>query len=145
MPDSSRVTEVLKITVAWATLITTTAFLLSELVPELLIRIFTTDEELIRISVKALRIVVMVFPFVGFQMVTTNFFQSIGMASKAIFLSLTRQLLFLLPCILILPEIFGENGVWYSMPISDLISTIVAAVMLWMQFRKFKNHVEIEA
>ena len=141
----SRVTEVLKITVAWATLITTTAFLLSELVPELLIRIFTTDEELIRISVKALRIVVMVFPFVGFQMVTTNFFQSIGMASKAIFLSLTRQLLFLLPCILILPEIFGENGVWYSMPISDLISTIVAAVMLWMQFRKFKNHIEVEA
>ena len=135
----NRVTEVLKLTVGWATLITTTAFLLSELMPELLIRIFTSDEELIRISVKALRIVVMIFPVVGFQMVTTNFFQSIGMASKAIFLSLTRQLLFLLPCILILPVIFGENGVWYSMPISDLISTIVAAVMLWMLFRKFKK------
>ena len=134
-----RVTEVLKITVGWATLITTTAFLLGELVPELMIRIFTTDDELIRISVKALRLVVMFFPVVGFQMVTTNFFQSIGMAPKAIFLSLTRQLLFLLPCILILPEIFGENGVWYSMPISDLISTIVAAVMLWQQFRKFKR------
>ncbi len=136
----SRVTEVLKLTVFWATLVTTTAFLLGELVPEVLIRIFTSDEELIRISVKALRIVVLVFPVVGFQMVTTNFFQSIGMAPKAIFLSLTRQLLFLLPCILILPEIYGENGVWYSMPISDLISTIVAGVMLWWQFRKFKHH-----
>ena len=134
-----RVTEVLKLTVGWATLITTTAFLLSELMPELLIRIFTTDEQLIHISVKALRIVMMIFPVVGFQMVATNFFQSIGMATKAIFLSLTRQLLFLLPCILILPEIFGENGVWYSMPISDLISTVVAAVMLWSLFRKFKK------
>ena len=134
-----RVTEVLKLTVGWATLITTTAFLLSELMPELLIRIFTTDEQLIHISVKALRIVMMIFPVVGFQMVATNFFQSIGMATKAIFLSLTRQLLFLLPCILILPEIFGENGVWYSMPISDLISTVVAAVMLWTLFRKFKK------
>jgi len=72
-------------------------------------------------------------------MVTTNFFQSIGMAKKAIFLSLTRQLLFLLPCLLILPPIFGINGVWYSMPSADLLSSLVAAYMLTTQFRKFKN------
>ena len=108
-------------------------------IPEVLVRIFTTDEELIRISVKAMRIILLVFPVVGFQMVTGNFFQSIGMASKAIFLSLTRQLIFLLPCILILPHYFGENGVWFSMPISDAIATIVAALMLWHQFQLFKK------
>lgn len=137
-----RVIGVLKLTIFWATVVTTTAFALGMLVPDVLVGIFTTDEELIRISVKALRILVIFFPVVGFQIVTTNFFQSIGMAKKAIFLSLTRQLLFLLPCILILPEIFGENGVWYSMPTSDFISTVVAAVMFWLQYRKFQQIAE---
>lgn len=70
-------------------------------------------------------------------MVTANFFQSIGMAGKAIFLSLSRQLLILLPCLLILPHFFGELGVWVSMPVSDLLASLVAALMLMMQFRKF--------
>ena len=134
-----RVTQVTKLTMLWATGVMTLAFVLCMCIPELLVRIFTTDEELIRIAVKAMRIVVIFFPVVGFQMVTGNFFQSIGMASKAIFLSLTRQLLFLLPCILILPHYFGENGVWYSMPISDAVATIVAGVMLWHQFQLFKK------
>ena len=124
-----RVTQVFKVTVMWATAVTTIATLLCMTIPELLVRIFTTDEELIRISVKAM-------------LVTGNFFQSIGMASKAIFLSLTRQLIFLLPCILILPHYFGENGVWYSMPISDAVATIVAGVMLWHQFQLFKKQVK---
>ena len=117
----------------------TVAFALSMLFPEPLIRIFTSDEELIARSVKALRIIVMFFPVVGFQMVTGNFFQSIGMAGKAIFLSLTRQLLFLLPLVIILPHYFGEDGVWYSMPVSDCIASIVAAVMLVMQYRSFSK------
>ena len=137
-----RVTQVFKLTVMWATAVTTIATLLCMTIPELLVRIFTTDEELIRISVKAMRIILLVFPVVGFQMVTGNFFQSIGMAIKAIFLSLTRQLIFLLPCILILPHYFGENGVWYSMPISDAVATFVAGVMLWHQFQLFKKQVK---
>jgi Na+-driven multidrug efflux pump len=83
--------------------------------------------------------VVIFFPIVAFQMVTTNFFQSIGMAGKAIFLSLTRQLLFLLPCLIILPQIFGVRGVWYSMPSADLAASMVSGFMLFSQFRKFKK------
>ena len=134
-----RVTQVTRLTMLWATGVTTFATLLCMGIPGVLVRIFTTDPELIRISVKAMRIIMLVFPVVGFQMVTGNFFQSIGMASKAIFISLTRQLLFLLPCILILPHYFGENGVWYSMPISDAVATIVAALMLWHQFQLFNK------
>ena len=91
------------------------------------------------ISAKRLRIVVMFFPIVGFQMVTSNFFQSIGMASKAIFLSISRQVLVLIPCLLILPRFYGQLGVWISMPISDLIASLIAGGMLWWQFRQFRK------
>ena len=81
----------------------------------------------------------MLFPIVGFQMVTGNFFQSVGMAPKAIFLSLSRQLIFLIPCLLILPTFFGLQGVWMSMPISDALSSIIAAILLTNQIKKFKK------
>ncbi len=99
-------------------------------IPQLAVSIFTTHEELVNISAKGLRIVVMFFPIVGFQMVTSNFFQSIGMASKAIFLSISRQVLVLIPCLLILPRFYGQLGVWISMPISDLIASLIAGGML---------------
>lgn len=133
-----RVNKVLKLTILYATIVTTFGFLVGVLVPDLVVSVFTSDAELVELSAKGLRIVVMFFPIIGFQMVTSNFFQSIGMAGKAIFLSLTRQMLILLPCLLILPHFFGVAGVWYSMPISDILASLIALVMLVMQFRKFK-------
>ncbi|WP_373827608.1 MATE family efflux transporter, partial [Bacteroides heparinolyticus] len=109
-----RVNKVLKLTIIYATGVTSLGFLVGMLVPDVVVSIFTSDAELIGLSAKGLRIVVMFFPIIGFQMVTSNFFQSIGMAGKAIFLSLTRQMLILLPCLLILPQFFGVEGVWYS-------------------------------
>ena len=135
----ARVSRVLKLTIIFATVVTTSGFLMGMIIPDLVVSIFTSDEELIAISARGLRIVVMFFPIIGFQMVTSNFFQSIGMASKAIFLSLTRQMLFLLPALIILPHFFGAAGVWYSMPVSDLLASLVAMVMLVSQFRKFKR------
>ena len=135
----ARVSRVLKLTIIFATVVTTSGFLMGMLIPELVVSIFTSDEELIAISARGLRVVVMFFPIIGFQMVTSNFFQSIGMASNAIFLSLTRQMLFLLPALIILPRFFGAAGVWYSMPFSDLLASLVALVMLVRQFRKFKR------
>lgn len=135
----SRVTQVLKLTIYIATIITTTGFLMGMFIPRLAVSIFTSDAEMIDLAAKGLRLVVMFFPLVGFQMVTSNFFQSIGMAKKAIFLSLTRQVLFLIPCLLILPDIFGATGVWISMPAADLVASIVAAIMLWRQFRTFNK------
>jgi Na+-driven multidrug efflux pump len=86
-----------------------------------------------------MRIVFMCFPIVGFQIVTGNFFQSVGMAGKSVFLSLTRQLLFLLPGLLILPHFLGTNGIWISMPVSDALSSFVAFVILYTQMKNFKT------
>ena len=135
-----RVNQVLKLTIYGATAVTTTGFLVGELMPQLAVSAFTTHEGLIQLSATGLRIVVIFFPIIGFQMVTSNFFQSIGMAGKAIFLSLTRQLLFLLPCIILLPLIWGSTGIWWSMPISDLAASVVAGIMLYRQFKIFKVH-----
>ena len=134
-----RVNKVLKLTIIYATAVTTFGFLVGMLVPDLVVGIFTSDAELTELSVTGLRITVMFFPIIGFQMVTSNFFQSIGMAGKAIFLSLTRQMLILLPCLLILPQFFGVAGVWYSMPVADLLASLIALVMLVCQFLKFRT------
>ena len=140
-----RVNRVLKLTIIGATCVTTAGFLLGELAPRLAVSAFTNDPELIRLSAEGMRIVFLCFPIIGFQMVTTNFFQSIGMAPKAIFLSLSRQLLFLMPFLIFLPHLFdahtpwdGSWGVWCSMPLSDLLASIVAFFMLTYQLRKFR-------
>ena len=140
-----RVLRVLKLTIVCAVGITTAGFLVGEFAPRLAVSLFTSDEELIRLSVEGMRIVFVFFPIIGFQMVTTNFFQSIGMAGKAIFLSLSRQLLFLMPGLIFLPRFFevstpwdGSWGVWCAMPLSDFLATVVAFFMLTHQLRKFR-------
>ncbi len=133
-----RVTQVLKITILCATGVTTTGFLVGLLIPDVAVSAFTTDPELIGLAAEGMRISVLVFPIIGFQMVTSNFFQSIGMAGKAIFLSLTRQVIFLIPCLLILPR-FIDNGIWWSLPASDLMASLVSACLLIWQFRQFKK------
>ena len=135
----TRVHEVLKRTIVAATIVTTTGFAVFTLFPSQVVRIFTTDSRLIELAANGLRITVMIFPFVGFQMVTGNFFQSIGKANKAIILSLSRQVLVLIPCLFILPVFFGVEGVWYSMPVADAISSIWAGIMLWLQIKQFKK------
>ncbi len=134
-----RVTAILKLTIFWATLVTTLGFIFGIFFPRMTASIFTSDENLLNIASRGLSITMMAFPIVGFQMVTSNFFQSIGLAKKAIFLSLTRQLLFLLPGLYFLPRFIGVEGVWVSMPVSDFVATVVAAVLLWHQFRIFKR------
>lgn len=134
-----RVNKVLRLTIYAATFVTSSAFLAGELMPELLARAFTTDQELIKQAANGMRYLVFFFPIVGFQMVTINFFQSIGQAKISIFLSLTRQLIFLIPLLLILPLFWGQQGVWLSMPLSDLLSSVIAGWMLYRQFRMFKT------
>ncbi len=134
-----RVHRVLIDTIICATCVTTFGFLIAELVPNAFIKVFTNDPQLLEICRDGIRIVFAVFPIVGFQMVTGNFFQSVGMAKKAIFLSLSRQLIFLLPCLLILPTFWGVKGVWWSMPISDALASVVALFLLVNQIKKFKK------
>jgi putative MATE family efflux protein len=135
----SRALEALKLTVFFATIVTTAAFLVGELIPGPVTRIFTSDEELVALSVYGLRITVMFFPLIGAQIVIANFFQSIGMAGKAIFLSLIRQVLALIPCLIILPGFFGLTGVWVSSPVSDIVACIASTIMIIQQIKKIKT------
>lgn len=134
-----RVTQVTRLTMWWAIGVATFGFVLCQLFPALIVRMFTNDAELILAAVYGLHVVFAVFPIDGFQMVATNFFLSIGMSKKAIFLSLTRQMLFLIPCLIILPRYLGTLGVWISIPIADLTAAVVTAIVLVRQFRKFKK------
>lgn len=133
-----RVTKVLKITIVLATGVTTLAFLIGEFCPELVARIFTSDEKMIEMAAVGMRYNCLLFPIVGFQMVTGNFFQSIAQPGKAIFLSLSRQLLFLVPFIVIFPHFWGINGVWISLPASDLVSSVISGCLLVHYFKKHK-------
>lgn len=134
-----RLMQVLKLAVIAGTCITTCGFLVAEFIPGPCARLFTTDPELIRLSVNGMRIMMAAFVLVGSQMVITNFFQSIGMAKISMFLSLSRQMIFLLPMLLLLPLFLGVDGIWWAMPISDTIAEIVAVVMMMTYMRKFKE------
>jgi putative MATE family efflux protein len=134
-----RVTKVTKLTICWAVGVATFGFLVCQLFPSYILRMFTTDPDLIREAVYGMHLVFAVFPVVGFQMVASNFFLSIGMSKQAIFLSLTRQLLFLIPCLVVLPRFLGITGVWVSLPAADLTASVLTACMLVAQFRKFSS------
>ena len=136
-PD--RVKSALMQTIFWATLVTTLGFIICEFIPETVAKAFTTDPKLIEHAAWAMQVMCTFMPFIGFQLVTTNFFQSVGLVNKSIFLSLTRQVLLLIPLLLILPLFMGEKGVWYSMPISDIIAAILTVVMLILQFRQWNR------
>lgn len=116
---------------------------ITELFPDILSRFFTIDRELIDIARDGFRISFIAFPVVGGQIVITNFFQSIGKPKLSIFLSLTRQLIFLIPFLLILPEFFGINGVWASMAASDLLAFLVALATLIVMMRRLNHRFSI--
>lgn len=132
-----RVKKVLTLTIICATATTTLAFLAGELIPNAMVSLFTRDAELKELSSHALRIIVAVFPIVGYQIVATSFFQSIGYARKAIFLSLSRQLLFLLPFLIVFPRLWGTDGVWWSMPASDIVAALIALLMISRLMKTF--------
>lgn len=136
----NRVREVLYKTIGYATVVMTAGFIICELFAEVIVRAFTTDTELIKMAAHGMRIDVALFPIIGFQMVTGNFFQSIEQAGKSIYLSLTRQLIFLVPCLLVFPSFWGLDGVWISLPVSDGLASLNAAVLLYLQIQKFKAH-----
>ena len=134
-----RVKQTLKYGVITGGLITTAGFLAGQFTPEIVARMFTNDAGLISLSVEGMHLATLVFPLVGIQIVVGNFFQSIGKAKLSIFLSLTRQLLFLAPCLLILPRFFGLNGIWISLPVSDSLSFVATMGVLYMFLREMRR------
>lgn len=134
-----RVVDVLKRTIKWAMLIMTTSFIVGELFPQMVVSAFTSDPDLIEKAANGVRIIVLAFPVIGINLVTSNFFQSIGKPKRSIFLSLSRQLIFLTPLLYFLPMFMGEKGVWWSFAISDVISTVVASLLLYQFLKTFNN------
>jgi len=134
-----RVLETLKIVIIVATGITGTGFLCAVLFPEWMVRAFTNDPEMTAISANGLRLMLLAFLPVGSQIAITQFFQSIGIAWKSMFLSLSRQFLFLIPAILILPPIFGLDGVWLAGPVSDLAAAVAAWLFLAFHIKNMRN------
>lgn len=134
-----RMMRVVKLSIITAICIMLTGWTLAMFAPYYCARMFTKDPELIKGSIKAIQIIMVMYPFIGYQMVITNFFQCIGKVKISIFLSLSRQLLFLLPLLVMLPNFYGINGVWASMPTSDLISVIVAISIMTVYLRRFKK------
>ena len=131
-----RVRNSLKYGIAAGVSVTSFGCLCGLFIPELLVKMFTDDPQMIDKSVDALTISLLMFPVVGAQIVITQYFQSIGKAVSAIFLSLSRQLLFFLPGLIFLPNFFGVKGVWFSMPVSDFMAFVIATVLLILQFKK---------
>ncbi|GAA6528736.1 MAG: MATE family efflux transporter [Prevotella sp.] len=136
---SDRLFRVLRYSIYGATAVMSSGWLIGELLPHYCAQMFTTDPTLIKMSAKAIQINQLMFPIIGFQVVTTNFFQFIGKVKISIFLSLSRQLLFLLPLLFVLPTFFGLDGVWSALPSADLIATITAACVLLFHLRKYKQ------
>lgn len=140
-----RVIRALKYTITCAVGVMTVAFMIGQLFPEQVASAFVdaskggTDKAMIEVVSQGLRIVLLLYPAVGFQIVAGNFFQYIGRAPLAIFMSMTRQLLFLVPLLIFLPPRYGALGVWSTMPIADSLSIVIAATLLFFQIRKLRR------
>ncbi len=134
-----RVKHCLRLSLIAGFCVSTFGFLLSELTPQLLASCFTNDEQLIDMTVPGFRILMAASPVIGLQVVAANFFQSIGMAKKAIFLSLTRQLIFLIPGLIIIPQFIGLNGIWLACPIADFAAFLLTVILLVRHLKKMNR------
>lgn len=145
-----RVLKTLWMTIGWSVATTTLGFIICECFPYQVVRMFVSEDgsgdatTLIEASARGLRILVLMLPIVGFNIVAGNFFQHIGKPKRAIILSVARQMLFIVPLLYILPPHLGADGVWYSIPIADFTSTLLAALLLAMQIHKLKKNPSLE-
>lgn len=130
--------------VAVASALTAVASIFGLWMPQYVARAFTSDESLVDFTCFAIRNSVWAFAVVGFQIISTALFQSIGKAGKSIFLSLVRQVIFMVPLLLIMPRAIGLSGVWLSFPVSDVIATVITAAMVWWEFRALARKPALE-
>lgn len=135
----TRLFSTLKKAAVSATVVTVIGSAVGALFPAAIASMFMQDTAQISCAVVCLRITTLTFWIVGYQIVVTNFFQSLGMAAKSVFLSLTRQIIFMIPMLLILPPVWGLNGVWACFPVCDFLSAVVATVFLIVQVKRIRG------
>ena len=138
----NRLKKALIYSIIAATTITSFGFIITQFFPELIVGLFVGDTEsaatMMEIAIPAMRRVLLMLPILGFQIISTSYFQATGRPKQAMLLSLSRQVLFLIPLIIILPKIFGLIGVWSAGPTADLLSSLVAAVLIIGSIRHLK-------
>ncbi len=136
-----RVRQTLKISIFFATIISVVSWVLIQLFPAAVISLFVSDSpEVMRYGVEGLRYFLIALPVIGYQIVVGNYFQSVGKAGKAIFVTLLRQVVFLIPLLIVLPRSLGLLGVWIAAPISDTASGVVSALFILMEWKRLKLH-----
>ena len=140
-----RVKQAVKSATIVATIIVSIGWIITQAAPHLLISIFNRDEQLVGIASTGMRIFLLMLPVVGAQVISSNYFQSIGKAKISMFLSLLRQVILLIPCLIILPKIFGLTGVWLAGAVADGLSSLITLIIFFMSVRKLKDKEEIVA
>jgi Na+-driven multidrug efflux pump len=140
-----RVLKTLKLAVLSASVLSTAGFAIAMCFPSQIIRIFNPeDQALVSLGTHAMRICVIMMPVVGFQIVSSSYFQAVGKPRQAMFLMLSRQMLFLIPAVVVLPRFFGLDGVWFAMPTADAFAACVTAVWIAIELRHLRDrHAEI--
>ncbi|MGL5692574.1 MAG: MATE family efflux transporter [Peptostreptococcaceae bacterium] len=139
-----RADKAVKLCATAATMGLTVGWLIVQFVPEPIVSMFNSDAELVSISVDGIRKYLSMMPLIGVSMIGSNYFQSIGKAKHAMFLSLLRQVILLVPMMLVLPKFLGLNGVWFAQPIADVISFVVTATLLFRELKSHKSLVDSE-
>jgi Na+-driven multidrug efflux pump len=134
-----RVKKVLGMAIMWTTIISFLAFIPMMFFPRYFLGIFSSDNVLVNTGIIPLRILIIFFPLVGMHMVIASFFQSLGKAVQALIIITTKQFLFLIPAIYILPKFFGLNGVWMAMPFADFLSISIAIILMLFEIRIFNR------
>jgi len=135
-----RVKDALRISLIAATIIAVSAFVFVEAIPGVIVKLFNNDsEQLYLITVRGLRLVILAFPIVGFQVVASNFFQSVGKAKLAMFATLFRQVIVLIPLLYILPDFWEIDGIWLAYPFSDTLSALAVSLILIREWRRLNQ------
>ncbi len=131
-----RVKEAIKLAIKTATIIVTIGFIITRLYPVQLISLFNRDTDLINFGRSSIFAWFLAFPVIGFQIIGANFFQAIGKPKSAMFLTLTRQLILLMPAIIIFPKFFGVEGILYAAPFADILSFMLTAIFFYINIKK---------
>ncbi len=137
--EYGRVKQALKLAILAATAVSVLGFIMTQFFTVTLIKFFNSDPELLSVATKGMRIYLSMMPFIGFQIISSSYFQAVGKAPKAMFLSLLRQVIVLIPMLIILPIFFGLTGVWFAGPIADLSASILTAIFLLIEIRHLNS------
>jgi putative MATE family efflux protein len=142
--NMSRVKEALKVSIFTTMVIGGFFFAVLLAFPGPILRVFSNDQALLSLAANPLRILMLLFPLIGFQVIGAGFFQSIGKANPSIILSMSRQILFLIPLILLLPLAMGISGIWFSFPIADFLAILLTGFFLLRELRLMEKRTEIK-